>query len=144
MDYYNKQRTQWDQDRQYDRRSWSEEDWARGLKRALKPKSRASGNIRGAWEYLVNGNWVPQAMYDDQKWRENVFQPWQEGVQDTWRMDREKADKWNRENKNPSYMLNQRQPRKQYRSPGGIGNRSTGGGGMTLDPAILDALMSGG
>jgi hypothetical protein len=89
-------------------------------------------------------------MYDDQKWRENVFQPWQEGVSDQWRMDREKADKWNRENKSPgSYFMgvdrqNFGPPR--YRSAGRIGSRGGGGGmgGGSIDPALLDALMSGG
>lgn len=123
-------------------------DWDRGLQNALQVGSR-HGSRPGEWEYNINGEWVNQATYDDPLWRQNIFDPWQQGIRDKWAKDREGTEKWRRGQK-PRYETKpQRQPFERSRSigqrssRGGGGGGSMGGGGGGYDPAMIAQLIGG-
>ena len=134
------------------RGDWTSGDWERGLRNALQVGSRHGANP-GEWEYDIGGEWVNQATYDDPMWRQNIFDPWQQGIRDEWATNREAADKWNRSQQTArgKYARESRERAaadERRRNPWGR-SRSTrssssgGGGGGGMDPAMLDMLMGG-
>jgi len=139
---YTQNRQRLEREKKEMRGDWSEGDWQRAVRDALKPQSR-HGTSPGEWEYLVKGDWINQQTYDDPAWRQNVYAPWQQEVQDHWAKKREETEKWRQSNRGlhpETYKPKQR----GFRRGPTMGNRSSGGGGGGFDPAILDALMSGG
>lgn len=143
LEAYTQNRQRMEKEKKDMRGDWSESDWKRAVRDALKPQSR-HGTSPGDWEYLVKGDWVNQQTYDDPMWRKNVYAPWQQEVQDQWSVAREETENWRRKNRYAGYNIDSFKPKqKGFRRGPTMGSRSSGGGG-NIDPAILDALMSGG
>ena len=129
------------------RADWTEGQWQRAMQNALRPEARHGQNA-GEWEYLVQGDWVNQQTYDDPLWRQNVYDPWAQGVRDEWSVAREKADKWKKEHKgaNPWESFTDRPGGRSGGFRRGPTQRSSsrgGGGGGGFDPSMLDQLMRG-
>ena len=137
------------------RAGWGSGDWDRALRNALQVQSRHGANP-GEWEYLVQGDWVNQATYNDPRWQENVFAPWQQSVRDEWDMAYEGAAKWNRENEGRGgFFEEERKPQGRQRSRGrpmrsASGDRRSGGSSVgssssrrRYDPAMIAQLIGG-
>lgn len=123
------------------RADWSQADWNAALERAMRPQTRRGRNP-GEWEYLVKGDWVDQATYDDPLWRKNVYEPWASDVRNQWRIARQEVEDWKKKyarRPSPFAPMGGR----GGRGAGPVGSRGFGGGGG-LSPEMMDMLIRGG
>lgn len=84
-----------DQNAQQDRKNrthWSDADWDNVIRKSLEPQTRQ--DQQGRWEYLIHGQWVDQATFDDPMFRQNIYDPWRADVEAYWRGEREKSEKY--------------------------------------------------
>ena len=132
-------------DERHPQADWSPQRWNQGLQNALQVGSRHGANP-GEWEYNIDGEWVNQQTYDDPLWRQNIFNPWQQGIRNEWSGNREAADKWNQQHAGDESPYGTMQPERPMfragRSRGG-GAIGSGGGGGRYDPAMIAQLIGG-
>ena len=139
--------------------NWTNADWDAELRRMMKPVSRQTQDQVGMgqvgkprWEYLFDDKWMNEDEFNDPSWRQNVYNPWAQGIHDEWR---NKREDWERgKSQRGSSPFEQRSP-PDRRSAGSMGSYSSGGarGGPAAmgsrstrrryDPAMIAQLIGG-
>ncbi len=138
------------------RSDWTDADWEFAIQEALRPQTRQrEGGSPNEYEYLVEGNWIGQGLYDDPMWRQNTYDPWEAQVRNQWRQEREKVDKWKTDRSNARPLVGYGGGRGRPGRP--MGQRSGGGGGGYagmgsggggggyggMDPSMIAELLGG-
>ena len=107
---------------------WSDADWSANLERALRPQTRQ--DAQGNWEYLFQGGWIDEGLWNDPKWRQNVYAPYEADVRNYWRDKQEEAMEYKRAQEEAD--ARRRAEAARHRAPGGagrVGSSTSYGGG---------------